>query len=174
MNKPKPEPKMNPNAPEWFKTYVQDMFESNRSASAMLRDGEAESARRASPLLDLRTIPREQWDKHLNSELVLPPGIARFLAGDLTDTPPAFPLTTQQVHAMEEAVERFHGIAAPYYAAMSIRLQQTGRAWAYVPEIAPFVSGFCFGKEGDEVECLRAYLSGPTNKDEWHGCTAGA
>lgn len=123
-----------------------DMFESNRSGDALLRESEADMAKRAIPLLDLRTVPREKWDAFLSRQLAVPPAIASFLACELTDGPP-FPLTTEQVHAAEEAVEKFHGITEPYYAAMIPHLGHTGKAWCYVPELAPYVSGFSFGKD---------------------------
>jgi hypothetical protein len=146
---------MNPSDDSFLRDTIRDMFESNKNAAALLRDSEADLARRRIPLLDLRTVPREQWDSHLSRELLMPPGVARYLAGELTDTPPAFPLTTEQVHAMEEAVEQFHGITEPYYAAMNLGLSHSGRAWSYVPEAAPYLSGFHFDKEEDLKDFTR-------------------
>jgi hypothetical protein len=126
---------------------ARDMFESNRSAAAMLRDSEAGIARRAVSLLDLRTVPREEWDRHLNRDLLVPEGITRYLAGELTDKPPAFPLTGEETDGMGATVERFHGITAPYFVNVSLSIQHDGRAWAYVPEAAPYLSGFYLDKE---------------------------
>lgn len=118
-----------------------DFLESNHSAAAMLRDSEAEIARLAVPLLDLRTVPREQWDALIDRELTLPPGVSAYLSKA------DFPLPTEHADAMTDSVARFHGITAPYYVDMSTRFQKTGRAWAHVAEAAPFVSGFYFSKE---------------------------
>ena len=122
-----------------------DSFETNRSTSALLRDSEANLAKRAVPLIDLRTVPREQWDRLLDRHLVVPPTIASLLAGELMDGPPV--LDVSRFHAIEEAVEKFYGITEPYYVTMDSNLITTGKAWTYVPEVAPYVSGFIFGKD---------------------------
>jgi len=116
-------------------------FLSNRTSSAELHDCEVYLVAHPIPLLDLRTVPREEWDAYLDRHLLMPPAIASFFA----DSPP-LPLPTEQADAIAQAVEDFHGITAPYYADMSTRLQTEGRAWGFVPEVAPYVSGFYFGK----------------------------
>jgi hypothetical protein len=124
-----------------------DILESNRSPSALLRDAELETARRQIPLPDLRTLPRPEWDRCVHRELAVPDGLARYLAGELTDAPPSFPLTPEQVAGLEEQVERHHGVTAPYYVAMDLGLSRDGRTWYYVPEAAPYLSGFSLGRE---------------------------
>jgi hypothetical protein len=116
-------------------------LETNRTAAAELRESEAELVRRPIPLLDLRTVPRERWDSMLDRELVVPPTIASLLP-DVE-----YPISGEQADAFADGIAMFYGIAPPYYVEMSIRFQQTGRAWAYVPEAAPYVSGFYFSKE---------------------------
>lgn len=120
---------------------ARDLLESNLSTSAMVRNDEMELVRRPIPLLDLRTVPREQWDGVLDRELVVPPTIASVL-------PDAdYPLSGEQADAFADGVAKFYGIETPYYVALSIQLQQTGKTWLYVPEAAPYVSGFYFSKE---------------------------
>jgi hypothetical protein len=120
---------------------AQDMLESNRTLSAMVRDDEAELVRLPIPLLDLQTVPREQWDAMLDRDLMVPPAISSLLS-DAT-----YPLSGEQADAFATGIETFYGITPPYYVHVSIRLQQTGRAWAFVPEAAPYLSGFSFNKE---------------------------
>lgn len=49
--------------------------------------------------IDLLTMPREQWNDHLASSVLLPPAIAHFI--DSNDQP----LTTKERHAIAEALE---------------------------------------------------------------------
>lgn len=126
---------------------AQDILESNRTVSALARDAEREAVRRAIPPVDLRTVPRDQWEPLLGRDLALPDAVARFLAGELTDVPITVPLPREQIHAMEEAVEKFHGITAPYHAAMSLAVQRTGRAWRHEPELARTATGFLLGRD---------------------------
>ena len=122
-----------------MRSHITDHFESNKTAAALARESERELA--ANPILpvDLRTIPREQWDSCLDHELVLPPR--------LLDGFDPGPLPRESVGALEEAVEKFHGITAPYYARISFDLVETGRAWKYVAEAAPYLTGFTLEKE---------------------------
>lgn len=57
--------------------------------------------------MDLRTIPRERWVP--GWELALPPAIERWIDGQTT-------FSTDEVHAIEEALEKHHGITAPFAA----------------------------------------------------------
>lgn len=121
----------------------EDYFESNKTAGALARDSEREIVSRGDQPLDLRTVPSERWDACLHQELALPPR--------LLDGFDPGPIPNDLVPALEEAVEKFHGITPPYYAAMSVTLQRTGRAWKYVPEAAPLLTGFTFGREDGDA-----------------------
>jgi hypothetical protein len=51
------------------------------------------------------------------------------------------------VHALEEAVEQFHGITSPWHVTTTGRLQRIGRGWQFIPEAALFLTGFLLGKD---------------------------
>ena len=58
--------------------------------------------------VDLRAIPCAEWDRWLNHRIQLPAGIARYHEGQ-----PAF--TILEVQNLEAALEKHHGVTAPYY-----------------------------------------------------------
>ena len=55
----------------------------------------------------LRAVPREEWDQWLNHELTVPPEVERYLEGQ-------FAFNAKEIAAIEAAVERWHGIVAPW------------------------------------------------------------
>jgi hypothetical protein len=58
--------------------------------------------------VDLRTVPRDQWPQHHCCPLVLPPDVARYLAG--MDAPP----TRSESKGIEDRVQSFYGITEPF------------------------------------------------------------
>ena len=88
--------------------------------------------------VDLREIPREQWDHYIHRDVVLPPSVPLVSS---------VPFTKAKVRAIEEEVERYHGITPPYFIHMSLTLQQTGRPWYFIPEAGKFLTGLTLGKE---------------------------
>ncbi|MEA3212445.1 MAG: hypothetical protein QOE70_5502 [Chthoniobacter sp.] len=117
-----------------------DYFETNKSGAALARESEEEIVREGGPgPVDLREIPRERWDEFIHYQVTLPPSVAAMLDGE--------PIPGDQVDAFELAVEAFHSVASPYYIAMCPILQTRGRPWAYVPAVAPYVTGFRLLKE---------------------------
>ena len=74
-----------------------------------------EAYEKANPLefqptpLDLRTIPREQWDDHLWESLAWPPDVQLYL-----DTTKGEQLTIEERNAINERTETFYGVTAPY------------------------------------------------------------
>ena len=132
MSEPKP--------PDSVQKFIDDML-SNRSPAAMARDAEADVAAHGPGPVDLRSIPKDQWDRFIDFDVTLPPAVQTYLA----DYPVGQPLTTEEVQNMEIAVEQWHGVSEPYYIAMSLTLQQSGKPWAYVQ--SDKFTGFTFGKE---------------------------
>lgn len=113
-----------------------DLLETNKTAGALLRDAELELVKRKEPPVDLRTIPLEQWDNYIGRDVVLPAIIKEWL-----DARPPAAIDETFVQQAEEFTEQHHDVKTPYYLTMSLTLQQTGRAWAYVPEAAPYLTG---------------------------------
>lgn len=73
------------------------------------------------PPVDLRTVPREQWEDYDCAPLVVPPDVARYLAG--LDGP----MTTLERDGIEDRVAAFYGITPPWlvtFAAEQFRLQR--------------------------------------------------
>jgi hypothetical protein len=120
--------------------FVNDLL-SNRSAAAMARDAELEIAKAKISPVDLRTMPLSVWDNYIDYDVVIPEELQHMLDGCST------PLDKEVVHAMEIAMERLHNVKPPYYIAMSLTLQQTGRPWRYVPDASLYLTGFTLGKE---------------------------
>ena len=131
-----------PTNPAW-KEMAEDVLESNRSFAALARDSELETVKFKDAPIDLRTIPREQWDQYIDYQVTLPPEVAGYLEGrDKSE----LPMKKEEVHALEIALEKWHDVAEPYYISMCATLQSKGRAWAYVEVAAPYLTGFLFGK----------------------------
>ncbi|MEA3207849.1 MAG: hypothetical protein QOE70_906 [Chthoniobacter sp.] len=115
-------------------------LESNKTAAAQLRDGEIERLRAGGPApIDLRSVPSEQWEQLLLHHVTVPPEIGASID--------AQPIPPELVPSYEEAMERYHGVTPPYFLTMTPTLRRIGRAWAFVPELAPLVSGFILERE---------------------------
>jgi hypothetical protein len=110
---------------------------SNRTFAAMTRDDELAAARRAEAPIDLRNVPVEDWKKYVQRDVLLPSTVAKYLRGRQL-----LPLSKSEIDGLEDQVDRFHHVQAPYSIVCSLELQRTGRAWLYVPEVAPYVTGF--------------------------------
>ena len=120
-----------------------DYFESNKTAAALLRDSETAYVHNdGPPPVDLRALPRENWGTVLQRHVTLPEGVRAFLDGH-----DGSPLASSVVHALEETVESYHGVTAPWCILSSPAIQSSGRAWRYVPEAAPYLTGFVLMKE---------------------------
>src|SRR6266478_5701486 len=121
---------------EWHqrRALAAEFFETNKSAAAQVRDAEQETVDEGGPHpVDLRSIPREKWDEFVNYQLVIPPDVAKSIEGEA-------PYDRQTVAAIEQAVEKWHGITPPFFAVMDVGMQQLGRGWKYVPEAAPYLT----------------------------------
>lgn len=114
----------------------------NKTAGALLRDAELELVNGiTSHPVCLRSITKCAWDSYIGHDVTLPRNLAKAIAGRNR------PFDTDQVHALEIAVEQHHGVKPPYYIAMSITLQQTGRPWAYIPKAGDYLTGFTLHKQ---------------------------
>lgn len=118
---------------------LRNFLSSNLTGAALVREHEERLAVKKPSLVDLRIIPRERWPEYYGRDLSLPPDIQKYLDGR-----EPVPMSKDEVHALEIAVERYHGITEPFYASVSPSLQADGRAWSYVPDAAPYISGFEF------------------------------
>jgi hypothetical protein len=135
--KANPEPEPQPT------NFTRDLL-SNRSLSAMVRDDELAAANAAVPPTDLRAIPRDRWNEYRERDVTLPPAVLSYLAGAENRR-----LTEAETNGLIDQVAAFHDVESPWYIAASPTLRRTGRAWSYVPEIAPFVTGFYLEKEDE-------------------------
>jgi hypothetical protein len=111
--------------------------QSNRHFSAMVRDDELEAVNKAEVPADLRGVPIDQWDRYVQRDVMLPPDVANYL-----DVRELRPLTKSEIDGLENQIAKFHNVQPPYCIVCSLELQRTGRAWLYVPEVAPYVTGF--------------------------------
>lgn len=133
--KPNPEPEPQPTS------FTRDLL-SNRSLSAMVRDDELAAANAAVAPVDLRAIPHERWNEYRERDVTLPPAVLSYLNGSENRR-----LTEDETNGLIDQVSAFHGVKSPWYIVASPTLRRTGRAWSYVPELAPFVTGFFLEKE---------------------------
>ena len=120
---------------KFMDTLARDAIHGTHEAA---RQVERKIIKLALPPVDLREIPREQWDNYIDRDVTMPPSV---------QTVPSTPLTEAQVHAIEEGTEKFHAVTQPYYIHMSFTLQQTGRPWLFEPEVGKFLTGLTLGKE---------------------------
>lgn len=122
---------------------MQNDLLTNKNAGALLRDSELDVVKHAEPPIDLRTVPLEQWDNYIGRDVSLSPFIASCIKPGLHH---GAHYKKKAVETLEEMVEHHHGVKPPYYIAMSITMQQTGRPWAYVPEAGQYLTGLTLGK----------------------------
>ncbi len=126
---------------------MDDFLTSNKTGAALLRDSEREFVENNGPLpINLRKVPRNEWDKFQNHEVEKPPSIAEFLRERKQGT-----LSSAEVHWIEDYADQFYNVVEPFYIATSPTLQSLGRAWAYVPEAARFLTGLSLRKDDDEL-----------------------
>jgi hypothetical protein len=116
----------------------------NKSAGALLRESELELVNRAEKPLNLKTLITSRLENYIGRDVTIPDEVAEYVKtwGPVKEGEDR----TQIIHALEETVEKFHGVKPPFYIYMSITLQQTGRPWAYVPEAGKLMTGFVLGK----------------------------
>lgn len=126
---------------------VNDLL-SNRSGDALLRDAEQGIADTHPAIVPLCDIPVSEWDRCVGHDVTLPPELEKFFSVRLRfyEGRPE-PLMEQEIHRMEEQVEKFHNVKPPYYIAMSLTLQRTGRPWLYVADAGLYLTGLTLGKE---------------------------
>ena len=103
----------------------------------MVRDDELEAVNKAEAPVNLREVPMDQWDRYVQRDVTLPPDVANYLDGRELR-----PLTKSEIDGLENQIAKFHNVQPPYCIVCSLELQRTGRAWLYVPEVAPYVTGF--------------------------------
>ena len=103
----------------------------------MVRDDELEAVNEAKAPANLREVPIDQWDRYVQRDVTLPPDVANYLDGRELR-----PLTKSEIDGLENQISKFHNVQPPYCIVCSLELQRTGRAWLYVPEVAPYVTGF--------------------------------
>jgi hypothetical protein len=60
--------------------------------------------------LDLRTIPRKDWDRYLWQPLICPPDVRTYLEGTKGK-----PLTVLESDNITARLETFYGVSQPYY-----------------------------------------------------------
>ena len=118
---------------------LRNIMTSNLTAAALLKEHEERLAAEKHALVDLRSVPRERWPEFYGRDVTLPVDIKKYLSGRQPG-----PMTNDEVQALEIAVERFHSVTEPYYVSMTPHMQTDGRAWCYVPDAAPYMSGFRF------------------------------
>lgn len=119
---------------------LRDYLESNRSAAALWQEHEQKLAGERTPLVDLRTTPKEKWPEFYGRDVTLPPEVQKYLEGRERG-----PMSKEEIDGLEDAVARYHGVSAPHYIDMSeAHWEKFGHAWRYVPEAGPYMSGFEF------------------------------
>lgn len=106
-----------------MKDNIRNFLESNQSGAALLRDHERMVAFDKTMPVDLRLIHAGQWDEFLDRDVTIPAEVRAFLAGH-----DGKPMETETVHALEMAVERFHGVQPPFHITTSPELQSSGVA----------------------------------------------
>jgi hypothetical protein len=111
----------------------------NKSAAAHLRDEELAFVAEKIRPIDLRAVPRERWDEYVNFHLALPDHLLDAIEGG--------PVDPELLPTLEQAVEKHHGITAPYHVTTTFTLRDFGRGWHFVPEAAEFMTGFLLDKE---------------------------
>lgn len=79
--------------------------------------------------LDLRTVPREDWDNALDAPLVFPPDVATYLDGILGERP----LTVTEIDHIEKRMNTFYATLPEYIVSVSTR---------GVPSLIPNTEGF--------------------------------
>ena len=62
------------------------------------------------PPMDLRTIPREDWDHYQYRPLIWPPDIQFYVDATMGET-----WTVKEGDAISESMEKFYGVTEPYY-----------------------------------------------------------
>jgi hypothetical protein len=103
----------------------------------MVRDDELEAVNKAEAPANLREVPIDQWDRYVQSDVTLPPDVVNYLDGREPR-----PLSEPEIDDLEDQIAKFHNVQPPYCIVCSLEFQRTGRAWLYVPEVAPYVTGF--------------------------------
>jgi hypothetical protein len=116
---------------------LRDDLLSNRSPAALGRDAERDIVARGDKPIELRLIDPSAWDQFVDHDVTIPP---------LTRAARPGGFTTEEIHALEQAVQEYHGIKPPYHISMSVIMQQTGRPWQWIPEAGEFLTGFTLGK----------------------------
>lgn len=121
----------------------------NKPLAGLIRDGELDLATKykIAPI-DLAQIPSQ--DRHLydSHAVVLPEKIAQYLESC------TFPLSQDEREMLEIAIEKHYNLA-PFddddssvteceWIEMDAHFQETGRTYQYVPECAPYKTGFTF------------------------------
>jgi hypothetical protein len=114
---------------------------SNRGFTALAHETERIMIERARPPVDLRKLPRDQWDELCRRDVTLSDAIRKFTDGH------DGAYTETEVQSLTDALETYHGVREPFYIAMRVPMQQTGRAWIFEEAAAPFLTGFVLEKE---------------------------
>ena len=95
--------------------YLKSIFDKNlkRKIEAYERAHPEEISKFYEGKLDLRTIPRKEWDQCLMQPILCPPDVKLYLDGTKGE-----PLTPLEKDSMEERIEAFYEISEPYYIAI--------------------------------------------------------
>lgn len=119
----------------------------NKKNAALLRESEREIVRHKIKPVDLREIQVAEWDKYLNRDVTLPPDVEAYLKADYTQT---HALTEKEIHAIEVAVENYHGVPplSDYAITMSMVMQETGKPWKYERGAGKYLTGLTLIKAG--------------------------
>lgn len=119
----------------------------NKTPAALLLESEQELVAAKLPPVELRTVPRAEWDSYINRDVTLPPSVFGFLL----ERNDGQPLTRTEVETIETNTEVFHGVSEPYHISMSLTMQRTGRAWTYLMEAGEYLTGLTLGKDEPEA-----------------------
>jgi hypothetical protein len=114
-----------------------DMHQDNYSEEARQKQWEEEIVQNAVPPLDLSQIAPSQHHLHSNSQLFVPEHIARYIQGC------AFPLGDDERNMILTEMEKYHR-TKPETIIMDISMDQTGKTYFFIPEVAKYETGFYY------------------------------
>jgi hypothetical protein len=109
----------------------------NYTWAARTKQAEEKKVQDAVPPLDLSQIDPSQHHLHSNSQLFVPEHIARYIQGC------TFPLGDDERNMILTEMEKYHR-TKPETIIMDITMDQTGKTYFFIPEVAKYETGFYY------------------------------